>query len=625
MADRTRRSLFRAVTGPISILGGTIAAYAKLDWAIVSFLLVAAIVVVPGIPRNSANPQMLAAFVNDEPFMAMGLDGMIVPPFGNPANYLDPKSHNQSKIPSYWGGLRYPGVTYYGGAIFDVAFPFYAFARAIRLPAFPTDPIIMRSVVAIAGALSLLFLYNFGKAFVSRTAGILAAIYLSTDSYLDYYVSIIHPDTLQMYFGLLALGLAHRHSCDGRKASLAALGLMCGFVQGTKFGGPWTVPVALLASFIGLKAAAPGVALSARSLAGRLGILGAAAAIGWLCTNPYAIITRFYIDSFISAFAQVGTADGPFGSVTMRDWLTGLYDHLGPPASFAAIAGLGYGLFGGIATPRRRAWFLAAVLSLSQVVYFGLLGKLWLMIGYLLLGLGLTAVLAFGSLQIVLGWLLLRTVKVSRFSPNAAYSGAVALAVSCAVWFEGTRVFDGVDAVLAWQIQRKSTYFALNDWAIHGGIPPQARILYDDLAYLDPDIYQKARMYGGVLTWSGVKQFDPEYIILSSSLYGSALYAKLIQTQKLAENDPNPFSMRLYQALIPTKQFGPTAASGISYIAKIEADQRWLTAHNIPLPWPFTALGQKVGQTLSYLEAIYGPGDAPLVGTTLKVYKKQSD
>ena len=180
-----------------------------------------------------------------------------------------------------------------------------------------------------------------------------------------------------------------------------------------------------------------------------------------------------------------------------------------------------------------------------------------------------------------------------------------------------------VNAALALHLSRKSTLIALNDWATKGGLPPNARIVFDDLAYLNPKIFKNARMYGGVLTWSGVTALDPEYIILSSSLYGSPHYAKLIKTQHLAADDPNPYSMLMYQALVPTSAFGPTAAEGISFIKEIAPDPSEAFSPVYLTPW--TGIESKLRYPLFILNEIWHPSKNPMVGPVLKIYKRKPD
>jgi len=603
------------VVVPARIIKEVIIEFACVDRYVAPILLFSLILFGPLISRNADNPQLLAAFVNDEPWMTMALDGAIAKPFGNPANYLDPKAKAYSKVPAYWGTLRYPNIVYYGGVMFDIALPFYATARLIGLPAFPTAPIILRTISTLAGLMSLLFVYNFGRKHAGVVVAVLSCLVLLTDRNFIYYTTIIHPDTLQIYFGLLALGVALRHSNDGLFSSLAGLGLMCGVVQGTKFGGPWTVPMAIVALFAGIRAAGA-LEWDKKLVALRVAILGGAAVVGWIGTNPYAIITRYYFDSWVTTWRAVGTSGGPFGTVTFWDWITAIYGYIGPLGSALALAGLMRAFVGGLSTPRQRAHFLAATLSLSQVAYYGLLGKLWFVLGYLLVALALTAILALDCAIVWLQFILHRVfVQASRrIAVTSVALASIYLGISAGL--------ASVNTALALHLSRRSTLIALDDWATKGGIPTDARILFDDLAYLDPKVFKNARMYGGVLTWTGVNTLDPEYIILSSSLYGSPHYARLIETQRLGAGDPNPFSMRLYQALIPTSVPGPTAAGGITLVKEIAADSGWAVTSPSYLP-PWIGIESQLRYSLSILNGIWHPPEKPMVGPTLKIYERK--
>jgi Dolichyl-phosphate-mannose-protein mannosyltransferase len=601
---------------PFRVIKAVIIDYARVDRYIAPILLLSLILFGPLIPRNADNPQLLAAFSNDEPWMTMALDGTIAKPEGNPANYLDPKTKAYNYIPAYWGTLRYPNVIYYGAAMFNIAFPFYATARLIGLPAFPTAPIILRTISTLAALISLLFVYNFGRKYAGIAVGILSCLVLLSDRNFIYYTTTIHPDTLQIYFGLLALGVALRHSNDGLRSSLAALGLMCGIVQGTKFGGPWTVPMATAALFLGVRAAGPHE-WDKRSIAYRVGILGAAALVGWLGTNPYAVITSYYFHSWVAAWQVIGSPDGPLGTTTFLDWITAIYDYVGPLASALAVAGLVRALLGGLSTPDQHARFLAAILSLSLITYYALLGKLWIVLGYLLLALALTAVLALDCAVVWLQFIL------SMVFAHASRRIAVASVTLVSLCLGAGAGLASVNIALATYLSGKSTLIALNDWATKGGLPPNARIVFDDLAYLDPKIFKNARMYGGVLTWSGVAALDPEYIILSSSLYGSPHYANLIKTQHLAADDPNPVSMLMYQALVPTSALGPTAAAGISFIKEIAPDSRKTFSPVYVTPW--TGIESNLRYSLFILNEIWHPSENPMVGPALKIYKRKPD
>src|SRR5262245_34187866 len=78
------------------------------DKGLVALLVVYALLWLPIIGRSTANPQLLAAFSNDEPLITQQLVGMRLRPYGNPANLLaDP-----SRRPAEWGHIAYPEIMY---------------------------------------------------------------------------------------------------------------------------------------------------------------------------------------------------------------------------------------------------------------------------------------------------------------------------------------------------------------------------------------------------------------------------------------------------------------------------------------------------------------------------------
>ncbi len=238
----------------MSTILAAIVKYVRLDWPIAIFAVLYLALFAPLVPRNADNPDLLAAYSNDEPFLTMALEATLVAPYGNPGAYFDPTKSAAKEIPERWGEKRYFNITYYGGALFQLTFPVYAGLRSIGLPPFPTGPILLRIVTLLAGLLALILLYNIGRERGSRLAGLLAVVFVATDVSFLYYANFIHPDTLQMLFGLGVLLAAAAHARSGSTRTLIALGLLCGVVQGTKSGGPWTVPVALLAVWLGARA-----------------------------------------------------------------------------------------------------------------------------------------------------------------------------------------------------------------------------------------------------------------------------------------------------------------------------------------------------------------------------------
>jgi len=625
---------------PLRVIGSTFRDYLRVDRYIGVVLIIFAVLFAPLIPRATDNPQMLSTASNDDPWMAMALDATLAKPFGNPSNYFDPNAEAYDNIPSYWGHLRhsYDNIIYYGGAVFALATPIYAAARFVGLPPFPTAPIILKSISFLGGLLSLIVLYNFASRFGMRLAGLLAAVYLMTDTQFGYYTRISHPDTLQLLLALFALAIAVRHSERGDWPSLAALGLMCGFVQGAKAGGPWTVPMSLLALGWGVQAA--GHRLSDLSITTeRVVLLGATGILGYVVSTPYAFMDPYLFRALASAWQYErlsGASEGPFGRVTMWTWIEAVYAHNGPLAAILVIAALARVAISAFGPRQNRAITLAAVLSLSQFLWYGGLGHLWIIVGYLLVASGLMAVLAFDTA--IVGLRRLAQVGFARLrSGNVVGSKlATATVVIIAVLLGAPRVLQSATSTLLAVSFRNSTYAALNDWAVRNGVPRDARILYDDLAYFDPNLFPNAVMFGSALNWDAVDAKAPDYIVLSSSIYGAPHYRPLIERQKLGrddlqDRDTGAKSVRLYQDLLPYERFGPTELAGIDYVAEIMAKEvpfkqpAWSLPSQLPLlNWALTSIRLSeywLRESFALILVVISPESQPIEGATFRVYR----
>jgi hypothetical protein len=109
----------------------------------------------------------------------------------------------------------------------------------------------------------------------------------------------------------------------------------------------------------------------------------------------------------------------------------------------------------------------------------------------------------------------------------------------------------------------------------------------------------KARMHGGVLTWPAVKAADPDYIVLSSSLFDSAWMKHLVETQRLARCDPAAFNVRLYQDLLAAEDPGPTKMESVHLVTILRPIAVQPNSHPslldrmpIPVPIPPFAFGR---------------------------------
>src|SRR5439155_1538937 len=228
---------------------------------------------------------------------------------------------------------------YYGGLYPGLAFLAYAPLRALGFSAFPIAPIVLRSLSAIGGLLALMITYNFGRYHAGRIAATIAALVVLTDAYFVHYSVIIHPDSFQFALGMLALTIAVQHLREGDLESLAALGLISGLVQGTKMGGPWLVPLAVLAATVGLGRQSP--ALSFKDFGTRLCnrgiVLVAFAVLAYIVSTPYAFLKRDFIYQSIVLIKNIMA--GRITHITYLNWLSDLWGHFGPVLLIAAMTG----------------------------------------------------------------------------------------------------------------------------------------------------------------------------------------------------------------------------------------------------------------------------------------------
>ena len=400
--------------------------YIKLDIPLAIFVVVFLVIFAPTLTRNLDSPQGMAAYVNDEPFLTMALEATLEWPYGNPANYFDTRKPASQQIPDHWGNLRYDFIHYYGGSTYQIAFPLYAALRAVGLPAFPTGPLILRAISLFAGLASLMILYNLAKIRGYWLAGILALIYQVTDSDFLYYLLYIHPDTLQMLFALCAFIFAIAHAKEGSPQSLFALGIFCGIVQGTKVGGPWTIPMALVSLWLGYqvwqqrqlgiyKAPAWGAnVVDKRQIFNRLIILLAAAFLGLFLSTPYAFLDSYYLRALLNTLGMVN-ADRlqQKEEITLAVWANAVITKIGPMGAVLLLITFVRAVAVNFRRPSDPVLILATVLGLTQLIWFGTLSKVWIILGYLIVSFGVLLVLSYETLLIGI-----RTVVLRSFRPG---------------------------------------------------------------------------------------------------------------------------------------------------------------------------------------------------------------
>jgi len=600
IADRGGRRLYRLLahlweqTLPI-LVESRIAAKKEInalfprDWQVLVLLLIAVLAFAPLITRSTDSALLLASFVNDEPALTMALDAMTHWPLGNPANLYGQPGGVPAQPSSEWAGIGYFGFNYYGGAYLGLGFVSYAPLSFLGAPAFPTAAVILRIVSALAGILSLWLLYGLGKKYVHVSVGFVAAAFLLTEPGFIYYSLIIHPDTLQLLVGLLFLAFAIRHAEDGRMASLFLMACALGLSQGTKFGAVWSLPTALLAVYFGLMLNAR-MPLSSAVLtyAKRVLALGVVSILIWLASTPYAL-GSYYLGTLISTWSAVTSSDLASGSAVQ--WLAGIKDNLGLFLSALACASLLWVFANMLRGKASKALVLMALLAVSQILYFTLLSKVWVVVYYLILGFSLLAILYAAMIKDAFDWLF-RSAVLQR-------AALLAVVVPVFAVLLVQRGATSVELVGKEYLRENSTVAQLNSWAESYGLSPDAKVVWDDIAYLDPDTYPNGKMHGGLMRWFDLRFYDPDYVVLSSSIYESSWWARQIQEQTFARDSQEQLSVRLYQDFLGTNTGGVPAYQWIEEVGVVAP-----TAP--PAPFDVTT------------SAIFGVlADVPVVGPSL--------
>jgi hypothetical protein len=205
------------------------------------------------------------------------------------------------------------------------------------------------------------------------------------------YATTIHPDTLQLLFGLLAFVAAVLHVRDGERTSLIAFGLFCGFVQASKLGAPWLAPaVLIIVTLDNHKRGWRGWMSNAFVLIG-------AGLCGWFIAGPYTFLDSYYLRSLFAVWRAVYAT--PFGDATLRVWFKAVRSNVGNVAFAAAGLAVIYTLWTARDPRRDPAPLLAVVIALSQLLWFGSASKVWTVVGYLLVGIGLVTLFALEAFE----------------------------------------------------------------------------------------------------------------------------------------------------------------------------------------------------------------------------------
>jgi hypothetical protein len=493
----------------------------------------------PLLTRSTANPQLLATFNNDEPTITYELVGMGMRPYGDPANLLrDPR-----RAPPEWRYLGYGNFMYYGGTYLDAAFLLYVpLHKWLGLPDFPVAPICLRCVTLAFGLLALVLVYLLARRIGGRLASVGAGLILLMDLSFASYSSMIHPDTTMLAVALAALWTAIRHAETGRLSSLLGVGFLAGVVHGTKMGGPWVVPMAVLAVVWGLKSDGWQHIrqwLGWERFLGRLVLLGAAAAAGFFVSTPYAFVDSYYFAKALETKAVFGNS--PFEQANLGRWLMACWDYFGPPLAILHVLGFGAVAVQWLRGGRSRALMLTAVLGLSVIAWYTTMVRLWVCVPYLLTALAVMSILSAVLVSRA-------TAVMQQYGPWGRRAG-IALVTGCVVTVLYGQGLPVGTYLLREHLRDHSTYVLIGRWAATH-LPHDSKILFDDCAYFDPTIFPNARLHGGLMTYKALQVQKPDFFVINETIYGANHYLQLRRTQKFMRSHEGSFSVLLYQDLL---------------------------------------------------------------------------
>ncbi len=598
-------------------------AHLRLDRWIVPLLLVAIVALAPLVPRSTQSALKLAAFVNDEPALTMNLHAMTLTPIGDPWN-LDAANPRRKHLPGpEWSGLTYGGFNYYGGLFLGTGFLAYAPLKLLGAPIFPTAPMILRLVSLLAALGSLILIHQFGRRHGSVLAGAAAALLLATDTQFLYYGSVIHPDSLQLFMGLVGLVIAALHVREKTFSTLLALGIAMGMSQSTKVGAIWFIPTACLAVWWGLQPGAVDWSARLKRFVIRMLALGITAVAAWFITTPYAVFGS-YLSMMRGTWTVVTSQNLGVGQTL--DWINGYRMHFGLPLASLLAAGSVWAVVKAATGRLSRPLVLALVLAASQIIWFAFSNKVWVIVGYCMLAYGLFGMFAALMVQDIVAGI--------RHHSRALARIATGIMVLVTGDFVISRSFTSSNYILREQLRDHSTSIKLDEWAKANGVPSTAKIRWDDIAYLDPAQFPNGRMHGGLMPWAALRLHDPDYVILSSSIFESPWYAKLIATQEIGRTEPFVYNVRLYQDFLGTRNSGQPVPPWVEAVHTISPTppetyhtSAWLMALCDSLPaisQPFvnalTGFDANIWQSSILLRNVVGQRN-DVFGPTLKIFR----
>jgi hypothetical protein len=461
---------------------------------------------------------------------------MTVKPYGNPANYMQ----HPERLPKYWGKLFYPGIPYYGGTYLDLGFMALAPWKALGLPEFPAAPIILRCLSVLSGVLALVLLYSFGRRLGSRWIGAAAALLLMVQSYFCWYCSIIHPDLLMVALGLLALRLAVLHVERGDLKSLLLFSVVVGLTHGTKCGGPWLIPLAVVAVIWGRVRLGVGWRSLLYRVPALVALVGAVSLLSFAASTPYAFIDSYYFAALRQAWAF--NLSEPYGKRYLVEWLTQYWESQGRITcvlTLLACATVGIRCF------RRDVPVipvLATVLGLSVLAWYAATMRYLVMIHYV--------VMCFALSGLLIAWLVSRPLLWLRqrgpWSARLAHLTAAGLIAT--IIYTGYQI--PVLGALSLACNDHNTGIAIGRWA-RTNLPRESKIAYYGYCYFDPRDLPQAYWGGnGQVYYESLEKERPDYIVLDAGFYDVPYIVELRKTQKYVRGHEGPNSMLFYQDVL---------------------------------------------------------------------------
>jgi hypothetical protein len=264
----------------------------------------------------------------------------------------------------------------------------------------------------------------------------------------------------------------------------------------------------------------------------------------------------------LSVFGQVSRDSLDSGGISAH--VDAFLELFGPAVSMLFAASIIWASIQWIRGDLSRPLILILVTVLGQIAWYTLFNRIWVVTGYLMVAYGLTVVLT-GAM--------FRTAYVRATALSAWIArGAIAALLAFVVLDFGQRAIGMANYVLSELMRDRSTVVGLDRWLKAHSVPRDANIVWDDIAYAEPNAFPNARMHGGLLRWRDLRDADfafPDYIVISSSIYGSQFWAPKIAEQRRPRVDDYGFTMRLYQDLLHRPGAPGRAIPWIEHVATV--------------------------------------------------------